>query len=64
MDKLNIAILFNALAEIENKKIIGEFINDQKMIDEVRTKKAFIIAEVCKHDPIIRARLNDLLRQF
>lgn len=64
MDKLNIPMLRNALAAAGNKKIIGEFINDQKMIDEVRTIKARIIAEVCKHDPVIRARFNDLLCQL
>lgn len=61
MVNFNIIHFHNAIAAIENKKTIAEFINDQKMINEVRVQKALIIAEVCNNDSVIRARFNDLL---
>lgn len=63
MVNFNIIDLHNAIAAIENKKTIAEFIGDQEMINEVRNAKALILAEVCVNDPIIRARFNDLLNQ-
>lgn len=61
MINFSAAQIRNAIAAIENKKTIAEFINDQKIINEVRIEKALIIAEVCNNDSVIRARFNDLL---
>ncbi len=63
MVNFNIINLHNAIAAIENKKTIAEFIDDQEMINEVRIEKALILAEACNNDPVIRARFNDLLRK-
>lgn len=63
MVNINIAELQKAIAAIENKKTIAEFINDQEMINEVRIEKALILAGACNNDPVIRARFNDLLRK-
>lgn len=60
---INTAELNAVLAALKNKKTIAEFINDQKMLDEVAAAKSLIIVEVCHRDPVIRARFNDLLQQ-
>lgn len=44
------------------KQTIAEFCNDQQMLDEVKTEKTKIIAEVAINDSIIRARFNDLFQ--
>lgn len=61
MVNFNISTLPIIIDALENKKTIGEFLNDQKMIDEVRAAKTEIIKEVCNNDPVIRARFNYLL---
>jgi hypothetical protein len=44
------------------KQTIAEFCNNQQMLDEVKTEKVKIIAEVATNDSIIRARFNDLFQ--
>lgn len=63
MHTVNTTELNAVLAALLTKQAIAEFINDQKMLDEVRVAKSLIIVEVCHRDPVIRARFNDLLQQ-
>lgn len=63
MDAINITELNAMLAGLNNKKIIADFLDNQKMQDEVANGKKSLIAEVCFHDPVIRARFNYLFRQ-
>lgn len=62
MVNFNITALPAIMAALENKKTIAEFLDDQKMINEVHEAKTQIIKQVCNNDPIIRARFNDLLK--
>lgn len=63
MRTINIAELNAILAALNNKKTIAEFLEDQEMLNEVIAEKRNVFDEVCQHDPIIRARFNDLLQQ-
>lgn len=63
MHAINTAELNSVLAALITKQAIAEFIDDQKMLDEVAAAKSLIIVEVCQRDPVIRARFNDLLQQ-
>lgn len=60
---VNMNIVINRINAVLVKQSIAEFINDQEMLVQAKTEKAEIIAEVAFHDPIIRARFNDLLKQ-
>ncbi|MEZ2600789.1 hypothetical protein [Kluyvera intermedia] len=60
---VNMQSVRNRVNAILVKQSIAEFIDDQKMLDQVKNEKAKIIAEVALSDTIIRARFNDLFRQ-
>lgn len=60
---VNMQSVRNRVDAILVKQSIAEFIDDQNMLDEVKTEKAKIIAEVALNDSIIRARFNDLFCQ-
>ena len=53
----------NRIVAVLTKQSVAEFLDDQKMLNEVKNEKAKIISEVALNDPIIRARFNDLLNQ-
>lgn len=54
---------WNRINAILVKQSIAEFCNNQEMMEEVKSEKAKLIAEVALNDTIIRARFNDLLQQ-
>lgn len=60
---VNMQHVRNRIDAARVKQAIAEFIDDQKMMDDVRNDKAKIISEVALNDSVIRARFNDLLRQ-
>lgn len=58
---VNMQDVRNRINAVMVKQSIAEFIQSQSMMNEVKTEKASIIAEVALNDSIIRARFNDLL---
>lgn len=60
---VNMQNVRNRINALLVKQSIAEFLQCQEMLDEVKTAKAKIIAEVALNDSIIRARFNDLLHQ-
>lgn len=52
----------NRITAILVKQTIAEFCDNQEMLEEVKTEKAKIIAEVALNDSVIRTRFNDLLK--
>lgn len=60
---VNMQTVRNRIAAVLAKQSVAEFLDNQRMLDEVKTEKANIISEVAFNDPIIRARFNDLLNQ-
>ncbi|NDO83305.1 hypothetical protein CJP72_21860 [Citrobacter sp. NCU1] len=60
---VNMLSIRNRIVAVLTKQSVAEFLDDQKMLNEVKNEKAKIISEVALNDPIIRARFNDLLNQ-
>lgn len=60
---VNMLSVRNRIVAVLTKQSVAEFLDDQKMLNEVKNEKAKIISEVALNDPIIRARFNDLLNQ-
>lgn len=59
---VNMQLVRNRITAMLVKQSIAEFCNNQEMMEEVKTEKAKIIAEVALNDSVIRARFNDLLQ--
>lgn len=60
---VNMLSVRNRIVAVLTKQSVAEFLDDQKMLNDVKNEKAKIISEVALNDPIIRARFNDLLNQ-
>lgn len=60
---VNMQIVRNRIDAALVKQAIAEYVQNPKMLEEVKTEKAKIIAWVALNDSVICARFNDLLQQ-
>lgn len=60
---VDMQIIRNRIDAVLVKQSIAEYVQNPKMLEEVKTEKAKIIAWVALHDSIICARFNYLLQQ-